>query len=118
MAGTEGTGEYRVIAATKLGRVGFRPLICGSFRIRVEPRDQAVAEALSKNFPTGEWKQPGSQFRFSTVSNAKAVRKSLAVALKAIGSTAKIGPINAKPNTAPSVHEPSTSAPAETAEAQ
>ncbi len=72
MGGTEGTGEYLVIArALYRGRIGVRLLSCGNVRIRVEPVNTAAAERLSEHFPVGEWKQPDlGQLRFSRVLNA------------------------------------------------
>lgn len=103
MAGTEGTGQYHVVVATKLGRVGYRPL-GGGFRVRVEPRDPAAAAVLAGSFPASEWRQPeGSWFRFSTtvVDGKVAARKALNLAIKAVGSSAKLNPLSAEPNTAP-----------------
>ena len=74
MAGTEGTGAYRVLAESSFGRVGYRivPVFLGLtyVRIRLEPSDEAhaatIAETLTRD---AGWKQPGDndQNRFSTV---------------------------------------------------
>ncbi len=70
MAGTEGTGTYRVpLVAPWVGRVGFRRL--GDYtRIRVEPYNKWGRMVLAR-FLTREtgWKQPGDgrQDRFSIV---------------------------------------------------
>ena len=70
MAGTEGTGEYLVLLVTELGRVGIRKL-GDSIRIRVEPANDAAADAIRSAFPAATWKQPGAggQFRFSRVDS-------------------------------------------------
>ena len=66
MAGTDGTGEYKVVAVTSLGRVGYRNLSGGLTRVRVEPASEAAAHALG-NVLVG-WKQPDeNQFRLSVV---------------------------------------------------
>jgi hypothetical protein len=64
MAGTEGTGEYQVIARGPLGRIGYR-VLSDRLRIRVEPADSSAADTLAPHFLG--WKQPGDggQFRFS-----------------------------------------------------
>lgn len=69
MAGTEGTGEYQVLAASSFGRVGYRLLDSGHVRIRLEPTDRhtsKLAEILSRDLG---WKQPGdhNENRFSRV---------------------------------------------------
>lgn len=73
MAGTEGTNEYRVLAESSFGRLGYRNLSgfsADSVRIRLEPSDEAhaakIAEVLT---PEAGWKQPGDgdQNRFSIV---------------------------------------------------
>jgi hypothetical protein len=69
MPGTEGTGEYIVVANSDLGRVGFR-CTGGIVRVRVEPVNSTAAEKLSATFPVnGGWKQPRilGQYRFSKV---------------------------------------------------
>lgn len=69
MAGTEGTGEYKVISSSSVGRVGYRDL-GGLVRIRLEPANKRqaakIAEVLS--YEDG-WKQPEpqGQYRFSIV---------------------------------------------------
>lgn len=76
MLGTEGTGEYVVIARNSRGdRLGIRPLSGGECRIRVEPVDLASAKELGNNFPPDRgWKQPGqgSQLRFSIITSGDA----------------------------------------------
>jgi hypothetical protein len=68
MAGTEGTGDYTVIAVTDLGRIGYR-VLGSAWRIRVEPATEKASAALKAVCAKPEWKQPGEggQFRFSTV---------------------------------------------------
>ena len=86
MSGTDGSGEYVVVAATDRGRVGFRALNGGQTRVRVEPAGEPVE--LADCFPS--WKQPVEGLvRFSLVckdeqSRAAAVRQGL----EAIGATA------------------------------
>jgi|SRR3989344_6040469 len=69
MAGTEGTGEYKVIARGAFGRVGVR-LLSGAVRVRVEPKGVESAKKMTRKLKG--WKQPygepgGNLFRFSTV---------------------------------------------------
>ena len=103
MAGSEGTGQYVVIARTARGRVGIRAL-CGTVdsidslheaRIRVEPFNRPGVVAKMAPILTG-WKQPGEdgQHRFSRVVNAESahVLDPLKAAFKAIG----IGPSGLK----------------------
>lgn len=91
MAGTEGTGEYIVVACTALGRVGYREL-GGETRVRVEPSDQQAAEAMAGLFAEG-WKHPDSeQFRFSrVVCGEEAVTEAVSLGLKAIGAEVQKG---------------------------
>ncbi len=69
MAGTEGTNQYRRVAESSFGVIGYR-LLGNQVRIRLEPATEAhaakIAETLTR--ATG-WKQPGDsgQNRFSTV---------------------------------------------------
>lgn len=85
MAGTEGTGEYVVIAVTGKGRVGYRVLE-GAVRVRVEPKNQKWAVQMAPLFGY-DWKVPDGQFRFSTVVSdpAPAIR----LGLEAIGAIVK-----------------------------
>ncbi len=70
MAGTEGTYEYVVIAATELGRVGVRDFTkSGSpLRIRVEPAGRFMLYHAN-SLPMQGWKKPGDggQWRYSIV---------------------------------------------------
>ena len=88
MAGTEGTGKYKVLAITWRGRVGVRPFGVGSVRIRVEPhRKKRGAATMLKLLSVG-WKQPGDdgQNRFSVeVRNDLDLKAVVGVALKALG---------------------------------
>lgn len=69
MAGTEGTCEYRVLAVSSYGRIGYR-ILDNWVRIRVEPATEGHAARMAKVL-THEfgWKQPGDgeQNRFSVV---------------------------------------------------
>jgi len=75
MAGTEGTGEYTVRAASVRGRVGVRHLGAGRVRIRFEPASISDGimtrwqKELSRDIG---YKQPGEQGqnRFSIVVEA------------------------------------------------
>lgn len=82
MAGTEGTGEYAVVALSELGRVGVRGLGSGDARIRVEP----TAKSLELLAGRDGWKQPGDdgQKRYSKVVCADDLTASLTLALAAI----------------------------------
>lgn len=69
MAGTEGTGEYQVLAESSFGRVGYR-LLGNHVRIRVEPASDAHAAKMAQVLTRASgWKQPGDggQNRFSIV---------------------------------------------------
>lgn len=101
MAGTEGTGEYVVIAATRRGRIGVRVLQGfgqGHVRIRLEPSKRAPLAQMAKAFPVG-WKQPGNdgQNRFSRVVG----RRQLGLvedAFVALGTTGLTRPLKAEVN--------------------
>ena len=90
MAGTEGTGQYVVIAVSPLGRVGFRRLN-GETRVRLEPENKKVAtEAGMYEIISTGWKRPDwsdkRRYRFSMVPHtAVEAVKALDLALKAIG---------------------------------
>jgi hypothetical protein len=98
MAGTQGTGQYIVVAVTPAGKVGYRDLgggWCGSggsLRIRVEPANTEAAEkaakVLTRKDGGGGWKQPGDncQQRFSLVVAEDAKTVPLCTALAAIGA--------------------------------
>jgi len=71
VAGTEGTHNYVVIGESKRGLVAVRLVNSAFFRVRVEPRDQASASAMSDMLSRAAgWKQPGDsdQNRFSTTT--------------------------------------------------
>lgn len=101
MDGSEGTGQYVVIAATARGRVGVRVLggdpskvsRIEMARVRVEPVEKtAVIKQMAEVLPDGKWKQPGQdgEHRFSRVvengaSKGKSLHIALAKALAAIG---------------------------------
>jgi hypothetical protein len=75
MAGTEGTGEYTVRAASIRGRVGIRHLGAGRVRIRLEPAsisDGIMARWQKELSRDIGYKQPGEQEqeRFSIVVSA------------------------------------------------
>jgi hypothetical protein len=88
MGGTEGTGEYRVVLTSNLGRVGYR-VLGQAVRVRVEPRTKTAAKQLAKYFDASVWKQPGSdgQDRFSTMPIGYAETVSvIEYAVKALGT--------------------------------
>lgn len=67
MAGTEGTGEYVVLASSSFGRVGYRDL-GDAVRVRLEPSTKCAAKVSGWSLtPESGWKQPGEngQERFS-----------------------------------------------------
>ena len=71
MAGTENTGEYRVIAQNDTGRIGVR-VLDSTVRIRIEPSSDSGAAALAEHLTPVNWKQPlgpqgGDTYRFSRV---------------------------------------------------
>ncbi len=98
MAGTEGTGEYVVLAKTARGRIGIRVLEgSGTLlkdvefaRIRVEPTTVSAANKIGQLLtPEKGWKQPGEddQNRFSTVvKGSDKFRTRVVNALKALGA--------------------------------
>ena len=94
MAGTEKTGEYLVVVIGSLGKVGYRDLGNGSFRVRVEPVDAAAQTVLAPSFQS--WKQPGfGQLRFSLVAYGT---KDLQFALRmAIAALAKANHLQVNP---------------------
>lgn len=98
MPGTEGTGEYIVLAHNARGRIGVRvlegdPMKVTSItaaRVRVEPSEgpkvlAQMAEVLS---PKKGWKQPGDngQQRFSTFfeGSSKVLKNRIARAMAAL----------------------------------
>lgn len=98
MAGTEGTGEYLVLASTARGRIGVRVLDGNTkamasaklARVRVEPAKvkNGAAEEMAKCLPSSSWKHPANfQQRYSTVvdGGAKKLRRRLVRGLKALG---------------------------------
>jgi hypothetical protein len=66
MDGTEGTGEYVVLATSSFGRVGYRDL-GDVVRVRVEPSTAHTATIAQSLTSEAGWKQPGDdgQDRFS-----------------------------------------------------
>lgn len=88
MAGTEGTGEYHVIARNNAGRIGIRPLENGTVRVRIEPSSEVYADQLAEYFSQEKgWKQPGEgdQNRFSLCpSKGKEATLTVKSALKAL----------------------------------
>ena len=94
MAGTDGTGEYRVIGYNNAGRIGIRPLPDGYVRVRVEPTTDDAAEGLRQDLRTGiGWKQPcygdPRRYRFSTMAYAS--ESGVAVVLSAIKTLVREG---------------------------
>lgn len=84
MAGTEGTGEYKVVAVSDIGRVGYRVLAGGSVRVRVEP-EQGNSSLFGSHFPSPDWKQPdGWQNRFSAVVSAAEADETIRYALRVL----------------------------------
>lgn len=106
MAGTEGTGQYLVLASTARGRVGVRVLTGNvkhmshihEARVRVEPANAngAAREVGKLLIPRLSWKQPNDkQLRFSTVTpGERKLKRRLTLALKAIGTGVFIAQVN------------------------
>ncbi len=99
MAGTFGSGQYVVIAATARGRIGIRPLGCAldkvskitEARVRVEPSESPkILAGIAKILDEKGWKQPGQgdQHRFSTVvrGGGKKLKGNVEKALVALGA--------------------------------
>jgi hypothetical protein len=94
MAGSEGTGQYIVVAVTPAGKVGYRDLgggWCGgdeSVRIRMEPASLAVAKRAAEilTLKLG-WKQALRYFsHFSFVVRKEEMRVPMCLALAVIGA--------------------------------
>ncbi len=98
MAGTEGTGEYKVAVVTNRAKVGYRDLGQGRYRLRVEPTNPSANETLAGAFPLEGWKQPGDsgQNRFSTViySGETELEQVLTAAVKAVVRFARAVRVN------------------------
>ena len=88
MAGTEGSGEYKVVVRTRYGTLGFRDL-GDTVRIRVEPVDdpKVIAKMSTLLTRAASWKQPGDggQRRFSIVVSKAMLANALSVAKQALG---------------------------------
>jgi len=98
VAGTEGTHNYVVIGESKNGLVAVRIVNAHYVRIRVEPRDEASATAMSSLLSSANgWKQPGDdgQIRFSTVTTGgAAMHGAVARAMEALAlEQAEKGPV-------------------------
>lgn len=99
MLGTEGTGRYVVVVATDKGRVGYRHLGGGTYRVRVEPTEGG-AQTLAGSF--SGWKQGREHnaqagFRFSTMvytgeTGLTAALKQAAESLTAGATTINVNP--------------------------
>jgi len=96
MGGTDGSGEYVVIALGERGRVGVRRLADTKYRIRLEPVDfdgdlhEEIADYLE-----GEWNRPedSDHHRFSICSeNKEQTLAFLSMALKGIGDIEEVNP--------------------------
>ena len=95
MAGTEGTGEYMVLAITSRGRIGVRvldgnienPDEVATARVRLEPSEGPKTLKTITRQLSG-WRQPDSeQYRFSTVvDDISYLKSSLAEGLSVIGA--------------------------------
>lgn len=89
MAGTDYTGEYRVIAMNDAGKIGVRPL-GNHVRIRIEPCSPEAAQALAGTFSLEQgWKQPdmlNPRFSLFTTRGEDAV-KTVEDALRALAKT-------------------------------
>ncbi len=84
MTGTEGT-VYTEVLSTKLGKLGFRALSGGGFRVRLEP---ASPHVTSPAYKQASWKKPNSDGnRFSlVVGSAAELASAIASASSAISS--------------------------------
>lgn len=87
VAGTEGTHNYVVIAASALGFVAVRMLSGNNFRVRVEPTDVASSSIIGQTLTRNElWKQPGdqNQDRFSKVVQSEKLHAIVSTAVAAL----------------------------------
>jgi len=95
MAGTEGTGRYIVVLAGALGRVGYRALDNGQFRIRIEPASPEAGSKLRASFPGYKEGVGGKEYRFSTVTHGEdRMRTEIGRAIKALvpGAAVEVNP--------------------------
>jgi hypothetical protein len=96
MAGTERTGRYLVVLVTGLGRVGYRDLGGGRFRIRIEPASREAGSTLRPSFPGYKEGTGGEEYRFSTViqGGEDGLRSVIANAVKALvpGGALEVNP--------------------------
>ena len=92
MAGTEGTGEYRVIARNDAGRIGVRVLEDGDVRVRIEPSGSDGTTALAMHFTAEDgWKQPDfMQPRFSRVFKGAERIQGVEAAIKLLSKEGKL----------------------------
>lgn len=97
MAGTEGTGEYLVVADSAVAKVGFRCLVDGAFRVRVEPKTGAASDVLAKLLTEDKgWKQPdGWHLRFSQVYTDPAA--AIAAIEKVVAALKRRGDVQRQP---------------------
>lgn len=95
MAGTEGTGEYLVLAVTPRGRLGYRTLSSGRSRVRIEPAKEAHLKRFSELEVLEAWKKPDSQRRFSVMTfSSEGLTQALKTGLVVIGAGIKGTEIN------------------------
>jgi len=96
MAGTDGSGQYVVIALGERGRVGARRLGDDKYRIRIEPVefDGDLHEEIEEHLK-GDWSHPedSDHHRFSICSENKVQTLAfISMALKAIGEIEELNP--------------------------
>ncbi len=97
MAGTQGTGEYKVIGRTGRGKVGIRNLGDGSYRIRIEPFGTRFVPKMAEYLSHVDgWKQPGDggEERFSRVVGDGNLKEQVKTALAAIGHNVLVSKTN------------------------
>lgn len=99
MAGTDGSGQYVVVAEGERGRVGYREIQPGIYRIRFEPRMDAESAELELIKATlSDWCPPqsgpsGDTFRFSILGKGKnALRYGISLGIQALGTIEAFNP--------------------------
>jgi hypothetical protein len=98
MGGTDGSGEYMVVAEGEFGRVGYREVKPKIYRVRFEPNTDETSTMEQIQKVLHNWCPPqssigGDTFRFSVLANGiDSLRMGLDQAIKAMGSFGSFNP--------------------------